>query len=545
VKNILLAISLTLAATGPLHAGTFDRSPIAPELGVDALDRGVARDQLGKSLFSNPYATVTIGNVDVYDRFPYVEARTFDVVSDPAWNRLVYGEAGRTLRAYDGRGTALGALAGPRGMAVDEEDRVYVADTGNDRIVVLQGSTEFGEVRLTPLFAIGGLSQPYGVAYSDGGTAFSRGDDFLYVADTGKNRIVALALEPAGARVVATLGDLGSGVGRFAGPMAITAGRSEGANTRDVYVTDAHNRRIVHLWHEAGGFTWVSDAPQDADIVTSIETDQWGNLYVAAPNAGVVRKLGPDLSPVALIQGGLERPRGFHVPFVNVRDHREGTVTRVGRANGLTVEQWTDRSGMKLWSLGLEIANLAVVGGHAPSAQFVLTDRADVSVEIRDAATGRSIVRQPAGTLAAGSHTIAIDAAALANAGATDLLLRVTAASRYANGPSATALATFRGDGGAMLPPSRAIMLGNWPNPIQHSTRITFLLPAGAEGTSLQVFDAMGRQVRSFDRAFQPGLNEVVWDGTNERGRAVPAGVYFSRLQVSGRALTLRMVMVR
>jgi hypothetical protein len=257
-----------------------------------------------------------------------------------------------------------------------------------------------------------------------------------------------------------------------------------------------------------------------------------------------VRKLGPDLSPVA-IQGGLERPRAFHVPFVNVRDHREGSVTRVGRANGLTVEQWTDGSGMKLWTLGLEVVNLAIVGGGAPSAQFVLTDQADVNLEVRDAANGRTIVRESKGTLAAGAHTIALDASALANAGASDMLLRVTAASRYANSASATALAAFRGDGGGMTPPARAMLLGNWPNPIRNNTRITFLLPADVEGASLQVFDAQGRVMRTFDHPFQPGLNEVAWDGTSDRGRPVPAGVYFSRLSVGGRALTLRMVMVR
>jgi hypothetical protein len=58
--------------------------------------------------------------VDVYDAFPYVETRTYAIVSDPAWNRLVFGEAGKTLRAYDGAGTTLGKLSQPRGLAVDE-----------------------------------------------------------------------------------------------------------------------------------------------------------------------------------------------------------------------------------------------------------------------------------------------------------------------------------------------------------------------------------------------------------------------------------------
>src|SRR5262249_17381062 len=161
--------------------------------------------------------TVTIGSVDVYDVFPYLEARTFQIVSDPRWNRLIYGESGRTLRAYSGAGLSLGALSNPRGLSVDEQNRVFVADAGNNRVLVLQASTEFGEIQLPPLFEIRGLSGPYDVAYSDGGTPFVHGDDRLYVSDTGRNRVIAYSLGDAGAQQVAAIGDLGSGAGRFAG----------------------------------------------------------------------------------------------------------------------------------------------------------------------------------------------------------------------------------------------------------------------------------------------------------------------------------------
>jgi len=80
MRRITLAVlSLALWATGPAGAGTFNSTAIAPEYGVNALTRGVARTQLGKSVFSNPYATVTLGTVDVYDVFPYVEARRFQI----------------------------------------------------------------------------------------------------------------------------------------------------------------------------------------------------------------------------------------------------------------------------------------------------------------------------------------------------------------------------------------------------------------------------------------------------------------------------------
>ncbi len=110
-RTILLNILLTLVAAPPLYAGTFQPTPIAPDLGLDALTRGVARSQLNRDVFADPWSTVTIGSVDLYSVYPYVESRTFQIVSDPRWNRLVVGEAGNSLTAYDGKGQTLGALS--------------------------------------------------------------------------------------------------------------------------------------------------------------------------------------------------------------------------------------------------------------------------------------------------------------------------------------------------------------------------------------------------------------------------------------------------
>src|SRR6185295_14067057 len=106
--------------------------------------------------------------------------------------------------------------------------------------------------------------------------------------------------------------------------MAIAVGRSNGANTRDVYVADAHTRRLVHLADDGGKLRWVTDARHDADLLTSLETDQWGNLFAAAPHQGLVRKFNAALEPVAELREGMTSPRGFHIPFYTVQDHRAG-----------------------------------------------------------------------------------------------------------------------------------------------------------------------------------------------------------------------------
>ncbi len=81
---------------------------------------------------------------------------------------------------------------------------------------------------------------------------------------------------------------------------------------------------------------------------------------------------------------------------------------------------------------------------------------------------------------------------------------------------------------------SEAFQLSAWPNPftrqislsVQYST-VKKDAPNGASGLELEIriFDLRGRLIRSLPSASgQP--NEVVWDGFDNRGRNVPAGVY-------------------
>src|SRR6185503_16886926 len=107
--------------------------------------------------------------------------------------------------------------------------------------------------------------------------------------------------------------------------------------TKDVFVADAHNGRIVHLKDEGASLSWVEEAKHDADVVTSLDTDPWGNVYAAAPNKGAVYKFNAALAPVATLKADGSRPRSFHVPYLTVTDHRTGTTTRTGQAKGVMV----------------------------------------------------------------------------------------------------------------------------------------------------------------------------------------------------------------
>ncbi len=220
-------------------------------------------------------------------------------------------------------------------------------------------------------------------------------------------------------------------------------------------------------------------------------------------------------------------------------------MERVGSPSGVSVDQWTDGSGMRLWGLGVEVQNLAVHGGAAPVASFLLTDQADVTLELVDTRSGRSLAQQSAGSLPAGNHALTIGNAELAAAaGSPDVLLRVAVASAYEGGPVATAQTALRG-GDASILPARPMLVGITPNPVFASTRIAFVLPAGGDReVSLGIYDALGRRVKSFDGTFGAGLHEVIWDGRNQKGARAAAGVYFLRLNADAVRQMQRLVVV-
>jgi hypothetical protein len=221
-------------------------------------------------------------------------------------------------------------------------------------------------------------------------------------------------------------------------------------------------------------------------------------------------------------------------------------VTRQGQPNAVLLEDWSEVSGMKLWNLGVDVADLAVVDAGTPELRFTLTDPAAVTIEVSDPASGRVLATRATVDLAAGAHQLALTPAELAaaNAGAGgERVVRVGAASRYTGGPSASAETRFTVAGGNVLPPGRPMLLGNVPNPAFASTRISYLLPQSPAGAvTLRLYDSRGRRVRSLTPGLAPGLNEVMWDGRDDSGARVAPGVYFYRLGVGAESLGRRLV---
>lgn len=86
------------------------------------------------------------------------------------------------------------------------------------------------------------------------------------------------------------------------------------------------------------------------------------------------------------------------------------------------------------------------------------------------------------------------------------------------------------------------VALAASPEPLRTGTELRFDLAASGR-VELWIHDASGRRVRRLVAGdFGPGPQRAAWDATDDRGRALPGGVYFARLRVDGRMRATRML---
>jgi hypothetical protein len=83
-----------------------------------------------------------------------------------------------------------------------------------------------------------------------------------------------------------------------------------------------------------------------------------------------------------------------------------------------------------------------------------------------------------------------------------------------------------------------------WPNPMSGGTHFEFSLPASSPGV-LEVCNVGGQVVRRLAVSSRGQDGVVSWDGRDDRGRAVPGGVYFVRLAGGEASGTAKVTVVR
>jgi hypothetical protein len=95
--------------------------------------------------------------------------------------------------------------------------------------------------------------------------------------------------------------------------------------------------------------------------------------------------------------------------------------------------------------------------------------------------------------------------------------------------------------------PRRLALAPALPNPTTAGAVLRFVLPAGRRrGVRLELYDVHGRLVRRLvDAPLAGGMHRLGWDGRDQEGRRLAAGVYFVRLASTGEVRTTKLTVLR
>jgi hypothetical protein len=105
---------------------------------------------------------------------------------------------------------------------------------------------------------------------------------------------------------------------------------------------------------------------------------------------------------------------------------------------------------------------------------------------------------------------------------------------------------TWYGPRVATVEAPRPFLARSSPNPFRDTTEIEFVLPVPGRVT-LGIYSVRGHLVRSLSGAemLSSGTHRVVWDGRDDRGRAVAAGVYLCRFQFGDTGMERKLHLIR
>lgn len=94
--------------------------------------------------------------------------------------------------------------------------------------------------------------------------------------------------------------------------------------------------------------------------------------------------------------------------------------------------------------------------------------------------------------------------------------------------------------------PTAFALRQNTPNPFSTRTTITYAIPRGPVPVFLGIFNVQGGLVRTLvQESRSPGTFTVTWDGRDDNGRYVQAGVYFTKFTAGSFQRTAKTVMLK
>ena len=172
------------------------------------------------------------------------------------------------LGQFSTGGEGDGDIFGPRNIAIDSEDNVYVTDELLQRVSIWDEDGEFLSKWGTEGSGDGEFNKPAGIAFDS--------EDNLFLVDADNHRVQKFTKD---GKFLAKFGSFGTGEGQFNYPWGITIDKDD-----NIYVADWRNDRIQKFDHDGNFLMQVGSSGSEHGQFkrpTGVAVDQDGDIYVS------------------------------------------------------------------------------------------------------------------------------------------------------------------------------------------------------------------------------------------------------------------------
>ena len=89
-------------------------------------------------------------------------------------------------------------------------------------------------------------------------------------------------------------------------------------------------------------------------------------------------------------------------------------------------------------------------------------------------------------------------------------------------------------------------LYGNYPNPFNPTTTISFSVTQNSDFVTLEIFNIKGQKVKTLYKGIaEEGKHSMIWEGKDTNNKLVSSGIYFYKLTTSNKELTRKMLMIK
>ena len=235
----------------------------------------VGRNEFAGTGFRNP-VDLAVAADDVL----YVVSRSSDYRTDGV--RITVCTLNEEyISEFGSYGEGDGQFTWPASIAVDSQDRVYLADEWLNRITIFDKDGEFLGKWGTPGSGDGQVDRPAGLAINTDGT--------IFLSDARNHRVQKFTLD---GQYLGQFGSFGSGPGQLNMPWGVSLDKDG-----NVFVADWRNDRVQHFTAEGrwlASFGQSGSAAGEFNRPSSVCADGDGIIYVADRQNDRVQALAPD-----------------------------------------------------------------------------------------------------------------------------------------------------------------------------------------------------------------------------------------------------------